>query len=134
VNSWQPNERRRRGDDAGGSLPDPDAPEVTLFEDEMEKIIRRLHAVMEAGRSDFHDGSPAYDQAYLIVVRLTAMLEQTSPFAARFSGLTAEERLGIVTTRNIVSHIGYAAMNDDALWATVTVDIPRTLLRLGLLH
>lgn len=102
-----------------------------LFTAEMDKILGRLRRVIGSDRSAFHDGSMTYDHASLAVMRLAAMLEDSGPFAGRFATLDDEARRGIVTTRNIISHIGYASMDDEVFWRTVTVDIPAALKSLG---
>lgn len=105
----------------------PDA----LFEREFEKIVRRIRAVQDADRADFVDGSLSYDHATLVVLRLAAMLEPASPFSGRFEALGKDARRGIVTTRNILSHSGYGALDEDVFWRTVAVDIPRALRDIG---
>lgn len=104
-----------------------------LFDEEIAKVSARLETVASSERAGFVDGSIGYDHACLAVLRLAAMLEDASPFADRFDSLDEETRLGIITTRNIISHIGYGAMDDEVFWHTVTVDIPAVLTRLGLI-
>jgi hypothetical protein len=125
--------------DASGFRPSPRSPRrdtardtTELFDAELEKIRDRLRSVEAAGRGHFRDGSDSYDHASIAVVRLAALLEGGGPFASHFASLDDEARRGIVTTRNIISHSGYARMDDDVFWRTVTVDIPDVLRAIGL--
>lgn len=42
------------------------------------------------------------------------------------------ERRGLSTTRNVSCHVGYAAMDEEEFWITVTDSIPQLLAGLGL--
>ena len=94
------------------------------FEEELRKIELRLDLVSAAGRASFVDGSTSFDHATVAILRLAALLERGSRFAQFFEAATDDEKRGIATTRNIAAHVGYASMDLDAFWHTMTVDVP----------
>ena len=100
------------------------------FTAELAKIAERLERVRQSDRSEFQDGSPTYDSASIAVVRLAALLER-SEFSHARSVLTDEESRGMQTIGNIISHGGYADMNDDVFWKTTTSYLPDLVRRLG---
>lgn len=99
------------------------------FAAELAKVEERLDRVRGSDRNDFHDGSPSYDAASIAVVRLTGLLERAE-FARARQALTEEESRSLRTIRNIISHGGYADMNDDVFWVTVTTHLPDLVRRL----
>ena len=100
------------------------------FVAELAKIAERLERVRQSDRGEFHDGSPTYDSASIAVVRLAGLLER-SEFSQARRALTDEESRGLQTIRNIISHGGYADMNDDVFWMTATTYLPGLVVRLG---
>ncbi|TAM71131.1 MAG: antitoxin [Microbacteriaceae bacterium] len=129
MTEWRKRDRRKPSGGAQAHASDEE-----LFSTELGKILGRLRGVIDSDRSAFYDGSETYDHASLAVMRLAAMLEDSSPFTNRFAALDDEARRGIITTRNIISHVGYASMDDEIFWRTVTVDVPAALGSLGLLR
>lgn len=97
--------------------------------DELQRILSRCDAVIEAGRGSFSEGAPHYDVASMIVIRLASVLERPE-FAASAALLSADEITAIKATRNIAAHAGYVGMNDDLFWAAVTIRIPAIVSRL----
>lgn len=96
---------------------------------ELVRILRRTEAVSASGREGFSEGSPNYDVASMVVIRLAALLER--PEFARYAALlTADEAAAIRATRNIAAHAGYYGMNDDLLWIAVTTRVPAIVHRL----
>lgn len=97
--------------------------------DELQRILNRCESVVAAGRAAFAEGTPHYDVASMVVIRLAALLERPEfdEFADR---LTADEITAIKATRNIAAHAGYVGMNDDLFWAAVTIRIPEIIGRL----
>lgn len=97
--------------------------------DELVRILRRTEIVSTSEREDFTEGSPVYDVASMVIIRLAALLERPE-FAASARLLTAEEATAIRTTRNIAAHAGYGGMNDDLFWIAVTTRVPTIVHRL----
>lgn len=91
---------------------------------ELTKIEARLAAVARAGRDQFFDGSEAYDRATVAAVRLAALYEPTSSLHRLVQVASEETERGLIATRNIAAHSGYAAMDDDRFWETAAVFMP----------
>lgn len=100
------------------------------FREELDRIDLRVRRVIADGRERFHEGSDAYDRASMAVIRLAALFEDDDRFAGFLSTATDTERRGIVRTRNIAGHRGYAAMDDDTFWETVTVQVPAFIAKI----
>lgn len=103
--------------------------DVENLRDELLRIGGRASAVAESPRSEFTEGSAAYDVASMAIIRLAALLERAE-FADAAATLDESEIAAIRTTRNIASHAGYAAMNDEVFWQAVTHRIPGIVRRL----
>ena len=97
--------------------------------DELQRILNRCESVATAGRALFAEGTPHYDVASMVVIRLAALLERPE-FGKLADRLTADEVTAIKATRNIAAHAGYVGMNDDLFWAAVTIRIPAIITRL----
>jgi hypothetical protein len=97
--------------------------------DELHRILNRCESVVAAGRGSFAEGTPHYDVASMVVIRLAALLERPE-FDECADRLTADEITAIKATRNIAAHAGYVGMNDDLFWAAVTIRIPEIIGRL----
>lgn len=96
-----------------------------MLSDELNRIDDRIRRTAADGRGAFFEGSDSYDRAVVAVIRLAALFEdEESRFGALLTVATKRERTGIAQTRNIAAHRGYAAMNDDQFWETVTTDVP----------
>ncbi|MGP5008112.1 antitoxin [Brachybacterium tyrofermentans] len=120
---WEMRPRTRTTDEGA-----PVSADVLL--DELSRIQRRVDAVIAQGRDAFVEGSESYDRATVAVLRLAALFEEEKRFSEFLSVVTAEERRGITTTRDIAAHRGYGAMNAAALWRTVTELLPDLLARI----
>jgi len=96
---------------------------------ELQRILNRCESVIGAGRVSFAEGTPHYDVASMVVIRLAALLERPE-FAGLAENLSADEITAIKATRDIAAHAGYVGMNDDLFWAAVTVRIPEIVTRL----
>lgn len=96
---------------------------------ELSQILLRARSVASRSRAEFADGTDAYDVASMLIIRLASLTEQPEfgPWAAM---LTDDEINAIRTMRNIVAHSGYASMNDDIFWETVTRNVPELVERL----
>lgn len=121
-------------DDAGHFAPRPRRPrssplEVANTRAELERIVERTRVVADAGRSGFAEGAASYAIASMAVIRLAAVLEraEAAPLAAR---LSEDERVALRATRNIASHAGYPALNDDLFWEAVTRRVPAIVERM----
>lgn len=79
---------------------------------------------------EFFDGSPEYEAACMVVIRLAAILERTD-FAHAFEIVTDEEKRTIRTTRNIAAYAGCRSMNDELLYLAVTRRIPEIIKRVN---
>lgn len=101
--------------------------------DELQRILHRCESVFAEGRESFAEGSPHYDVASMVVIRLASILERPES-AVSAEKLTADEITAIKATRNIAAHAGYVGMNDDLFWAAVTVRIPEIVRRLVAVH
>lgn len=80
------------------------------------------HATSE-GRSAFRRTSPSYASGSMAIIRAAALFE-TAEFAPFITDTPAEVVTALRTMRNIASHAGYRAMNDDLFWVTLTVELP----------
>ncbi|GAA1300917.1 antitoxin [Brachybacterium tyrofermentans] len=120
---WEMRPRTRTTDEGA-----PVAADVLL--DELSRIQRRVDAVIAQGRDAFVEGSESYDRATVAVLRLAALFEEEKRFSEFLSVVTAEERRGITTTRDIAAHRGYGAMNAAVSWRTVTELLPDLLARI----
>lgn len=96
---------------------------------ELLRILRRTEIVAGSNRESFSEGSPNYDVASMVIIRLAALLERPE-FADSARLLTADETAAIRTTRNIAAHAGYDGMNDDLFWTAVTNRVPAIIHRL----
>lgn len=96
-----------------------------MLADELNRINDRIRRTVADGRNAFFEGSDSYDRAVVAVIRLAALFEdEESRFGELLAVATKRERTGITHTRNIAAHRGYAVMNDDQFWETVTTDVP----------
>lgn len=98
--------------------------------DELTRIEHRVDAVLRQGREAFHEGSDSYDRATVAVLRLAALFEGPGRYGPLLTIVTEDERRGILTTRNIPAHSGYAAMNTEVFWRTVTERLPEVIARI----
>lgn len=97
---------------------------------ELAKIALRLDTkVVGTARSAFADGSDSYDAASMVVVRVFGLLERAEN-AALLDVLTTTERRALRAVRNIITHGGYATMDDESFWETATVHLPEVVRRL----
>lgn len=96
------------------------------FRDSLEAITTLLHHARIGGRDSFVRDSPAYASGSMVVIRIAALFE-TAEFSAYLGTTPEEARRGIVTMRNIASHAGYRAMDDDVFWSTLTTLVPSLL-------
>lgn len=133
--SGQPGEQRARfAARASVALPEPlvSAPsDREALSDELNRIDDRIRRTAADGRNAFFEGSDSYDRAVVAVIRLAALFEdEESQFGELLAVATKRERTGITHTRNIAAHRGYAVMNDDQFWETVTTDVPAFIEKL----
>lgn len=111
--------------------PDIGAPPVTeVLREELVRIELRIDDIIAQGREKFTEGSDSYDRATVAILRLAALFEDEKRFVALLSVVTPDERRGIATTRNIVAHSGYGAMNTEIFWHTVTERLPEVIARI----
>ncbi|WP_218973660.1 HepT-like ribonuclease domain-containing protein [Brevibacterium sediminis] len=96
---------------------------------ELRAILRRTQSVAATAREEFSDGTASYDIAGIAIIRLASLTERAE-FAIWMKLLTKDEVLSIRATRNIVAHAGYASMDDDRFWDTVTKRVPELIERL----
>ena len=106
----------------------PSAREVLTAE--LNAISVRLARTAADGRDQFFEGSDSYDRAIVATVRLAALFEDERRFGELLADVTDRERMGIRHTRNIAAHHGYASIDDDTFWETVTVDMPAFIAKL----
>ena len=97
---------------------------------ELVSIEARTALVASTQRSEFRDGTAAYDAASMAMIRLAALLERQEMTETAGAALSPDELAAIRTTRNIAAHAGYRNMNDDLLWLAVTERVPDILERL----
>jgi methylmalonyl-CoA mutase N-terminal domain/subunit len=121
--SWQV--RPRSSAPADGA---PPAREV--LDEELSRIERRIDDVIAQGRESFTEGADSYDRATVAILRPAALFEQPRRFSAALEVVTPEERRGITTTRDLVAHRGYGAMNTAVFWSTVTERLPEIIARI----
>jgi uncharacterized protein with HEPN domain len=97
---------------------------------ELGKVSKRLDdKVRSSHREDFHDGSASYDAASMAVVRIHGLLERSQNQRFR-QLLTVTEQRALGTVRNIITHGGYATMDDESFWETATAHLPDVVRRL----
>lgn len=120
---WKTRPRTRATDEGA-----PSAADVLI--DEVSRIENRIDDVISQGREAFAEGSESYDRAIVAVLRLASLFEEEKRFSEFLAVVTAEERRGITTTRNIAAHRGYGAMNAGVFWRTVTELLPDLLARI----
>lgn len=107
----------------------PSAGEILI--EELDRIDVRLCQVLASGREAFVEGSASYDHAIVAVIRLAALFEKEQErFGDLLAGVTQLERNGVTQTRNIAAHHGYAAMDDERFWRTVTVYVPALIAKI----
>lgn len=99
------------------------------FQHELTMILQRAHSVAASPREQFSDGTPVYDAASMTVIRLAALTERAE-FGPWLESLTAEEVAGIRAMNNIIVYAGYATVDDEVFWETVTERIPEIVERL----
>lgn len=106
----------------------PDHDEENIRQ-ELSQILRRAQSVASKPRDEFLEGTESYDVASMMMIRMASLIERPEfePWAAV---LTDDEINAIRTMRYIVAHAGYAAMNDDIFWISVTVQMPEIIERL----
>lgn len=97
---------------------------------ELVSIEARTALVASTQRSEFRDGTAAYDAASMAMIRLAALLERQEMTETAGAALSPDELAAIRTTSNIAAHAGYRNMNDDLLWLAVTERVPDILERL----
>ncbi|GLI26223.1 hypothetical protein ARHIZOSPH14_04650 [Agromyces rhizosphaerae] len=93
------------------------------FSESLDAIETFLGHAVAGGRAAFERNSPAYASGSMAIIRTAALFEEDE-FRQFLGNVPMEVERGIATTRNIVSHSGYRAMNDDVFWATLTVHLP----------
>ncbi len=93
------------------------------FTDSLDAIETFLDHAVRGGRVAFGRNSPAYASGSMAIIR-TAALFETDEFTEYLRDVPEQVVHGITTTRNIVSHAGYRAMNDDVFWDTLTIHLP----------
>lgn len=96
---------------------------------ELVRIATRASTVAATPRSEFTEGSAAYDVASMAVIRLAALFERPE-FGVASAALGEDEIAAIRTTRNIASHAGYPGMNDEIFWLAITQRVPSIVRRL----
>lgn len=108
-----------------------DTPEARdLLADELAKISSRIQRTTADGRGAFFEGSDSYDRAIVAIVRLAALFDEGTRYGELLAVATPRERIGIAHMRNIAAHQGYAAMDEEQFWLTVTVDMPAFIAKL----
>lgn len=112
----------------------PEVSDLDAFREELDAIGHRIDKVVARGRAAFRRDSDSYDNASIALIRLAALFEDDDRFLPLLSPVTDEERRGIVTTRNIVSHRGYRTMDAGRFWSTITTDVPDLLRRIRQHH
>lgn len=65
----------------------------------------------------------------MAIIRLASLTERAE-FAPWMTLLTKDELLSIKATQNIAAHGGYATMDVDRFWDTVTKRVPELVERL----
>lgn len=86
-----------------------------------------LHAT-SGGREELQRNSPSYASGSMAVIRAAALFE-VEDFANFLAGTPNEVVRALRTMRNIASHSGYRAMNDEFLWVSLTVELPPYIAR-----
>jgi hypothetical protein len=121
---------RRISDPAeeGVGLP-PKVDDLDAFAAELDAVEGRITRVLERGRDAFFEGSDSYDHSSMAIIRLAALFEDARSLPL-LTPVTDAERRGVATTRNIVAHHGYRAMDDERFWLTITTDLPDVVRRL----
>ncbi len=102
----------------------PPAPHAQAnFLESVDAIESFLGHAISGGRSAFRRTSPSYASGLMAIIRAAALFE-TDEFAPFVADTPAEVVTALRTMRNIASHAGYRAMNDDLFWVTLTVELP----------
>ena len=104
--------------------------DAELFEVELMRIEQRIAKVVAAGRDAVADGTDSYDNATVAVIRLAALFENDKRFEPFLEDVTDLERRGVAGTRNMAAHRGYASMDDEVFWDTITVQVPALIAKL----
>ncbi|MBX3193932.1 MAG: antitoxin [Microbacteriaceae bacterium] len=121
--------RRATGQSEERSALAPKVDDLDAFLDELDSIEGRIERVVARGQDAFSDGSDSYDHASMAIIRLAAIFEDDR-FEAFLTPVPESARRGIATTRNLVAHHGYRAMDDERFWLTITVHVPDLLDRI----
>ncbi len=96
--------------------------------DSLDAIASFLDHAVAGGRTGFARNSPAYASGSMAIIRAAALFESCEVHV--FLGDTPDDVVAALRTiRNIASHGGYRAMNDDVFWATLTDHLPPYLER-----
>lgn len=93
------------------------------FLESVDAIESFLGHATSGGRSAFRRTSPSYASGSMAIIRAAALFE-TDEFVPFVTDTPAEVATALRTMRNIASHAGYRAMNDDLFWVTLTVELP----------
>jgi len=93
------------------------------FLESVDAIAAFLSHAVGSGRGAFLRTSPSYASGSMAIIR-TAALFETDDFAPFVTDTPAEVVAALRTMRNIASHAGYRAMNDERLWVTLTTELP----------
>lgn len=98
------------------------------FLDSLDAIDMFILHATSGGRGDLTRNSPAYASGSMAVIRAAALFE-VDGFADFLAGTPDEVVRALRTMRNIASHSGYRAMDDEFLWVSLTVELPPHVAR-----
>lgn len=93
------------------------------FLDSIDAIDAFLTHATSGGRDAFQRNSPAHASGSMAIIRAAALFE-TDEFADFLATTPIEVFTALKTMRNIASHSGYRAMNDEFFWVTLTTELP----------
>jgi hypothetical protein len=106
--------------------PDDDDGKTQRLVAEVERLISRMERAARDGRDEFLAAdSDGRDIGALALINLADLVHRDLP-AEIVSQLPAQDVAGLRATRNIAAH-NYAALDNDRLWATITVHAPALL-------
>ena len=93
------------------------------FLESVDAIEAFLGHAVSGGREAFRRTSASYASGSMAIIRAAALFENDE-FAPFIVDTPAEVVAALRTMRNIASHAGYRAMNDDLFWVTLTSELP----------
>lgn len=98
------------------------------FLDGVDAIEAFLVEATHKGREGFHQNSSAYACGSLALIRAAGLFD-VDDFTEYLSDTPPEIANALRTIRDLTSHPGHRAMNDESLWVTLTVELPPYVAR-----